>query len=131
MSLGVWCSPSIIVHVYIGPSSGHSRVTLSLYRRAVSRLAARTVQRPGAVNLFHVFEWKCIFVLLMEPTSTHKPLNCTRHLPCGSSVYMREHTLKPEPTSAHKFPKLQQTPTTLVLRPYKGPNLHCRAQKCP
>ena len=35
MSLGVWCSPSVIVHVYIGPSSGHSRLSLSMYRHAV------------------------------------------------------------------------------------------------
>ena len=35
MSQGVWCSPGIIVQVYIGPSSGHSRVSLSLYRHAV------------------------------------------------------------------------------------------------
>ena len=35
MSQGVWCSPSIIVHVCVGPSSGHSRVSLSMYRHAV------------------------------------------------------------------------------------------------
>ena len=27
MSLGVWCSPSVIVHIYISPSSGHSRIS--------------------------------------------------------------------------------------------------------
>ena len=35
MPLSVWCSPSVIVHVYIGPSSGHSRLSLSMYRHAV------------------------------------------------------------------------------------------------
>ena len=37
MSQGVWCSPGLIVHVYIGPNSGHSRASLSLYRHAVYR----------------------------------------------------------------------------------------------
>ena len=106
-----------------------------------SRLKARTVQRYQCVFSLHVFDRIYIFVLYMELTSTHKPLDYTRHLHHGSSGDMRKHTIIPEPTSApqhpqaptstHKFPKIHQTPTTWVLRSFKGPHLHRRAHKCP
>ena len=44
----------------------------------------------------------------MGLTSTHKPVDYTRHLHHGSSGYMRKHTIIPEPTSAPKHP---QAPT--------------------
>ena len=56
----------------------------------------------------HIFDWIYIFVLFMELTSTHKPVDYTRHLHHGSSGYMRKHTIIPEPTSAPKHP---QAPT--------------------
>ena len=104
-----------------------------------SHLTARTVQRCQCLFSLHIFDWIYSFLRYMELTSTHKPLDYTRHLHHESSGYMRKQTLIPEPTSApkdpqapastHKFPKIHQTPATWVLRPFKGAYLHRRAHK--
>ena len=50
MSLGVWYSLSVIVHVYIGPSSDHSRLSLSHSFRARKK-GSLSLPPPSLANL--------------------------------------------------------------------------------
>ena len=47
MSPGVWCSQSAIVQPQMGPSSGHSRLSMSLDRAVVQKSSEKNLKSIG------------------------------------------------------------------------------------